>query len=41
MFEKRYEPNPEDGNIFSKSLARLPQWIKLVMPNENWAPWRV
>jgi hypothetical protein len=41
MFEKRYEPNPEDGNYFLKSLARRAQWLKLALPNENWAPWRM
>jgi hypothetical protein len=41
MSEKRYEPNAEEGNYFSKSLARLPQWVRFTVPNENWASWRV
>jgi hypothetical protein len=27
--------------IFKKSLASPAQWLKLALPNENWAPWRM
>jgi len=27
--------------IFPKSLARPARWVRFILPNENWAPWRV